>query len=415
MIRLNDNFQKLPESYLFSEVASRVRTYLESHPEKSVIRMDIGDVTMPLPSVSVAAMHRAVDDLADSETFRGYGPERGYLFLREAISENDYKSRGMDIDPDEIFVSDGAKSDLANLLDILGDDIRIAVADPGYPVYADAAVIGGYGGALCNGRWSGIEYLECDPSSGFKPKLPKSRPDVIYLCSPANPTGVALTREELARWVEYAIENNVLLIYDSAYESYVSGEDVARSIYEISDARKIAIEVRSFSKTAGFTGVRCGYTVVPMSLEGVSSCDGKETKVKLNKLWNRRQSTKFNGASYISQRAAEAIYTPDGAEEVKRNVDYYKSNARLIRESLKEAGFEVWGGVDSPYVWASREGNGDSWQLFSYLLEHCQISCTPGSGFGRAGEGFIRLTGFNSRDNTEEAMKRIKTLLHKIL
>lgn len=405
MIKINENFLKLPESYLFSEVASRISKFREKNPGADIIRMDIGDVTLPLPETVINAMHKAVDDLATTERFRGYGPEQGYLFLREAIAENDYRQRGLGITPDEIFVSDGAKSDLGNLGDILGDNIKVAVADPGYPVYADSTVLRGLGGELKSGRWSRIEYLECNAENGFKPSLPEECPDLIYLCSPANPTGVALTKDDLRKWVEYARANKILIVYDSAYESYVVHPFTARSIYEIDGADEIAIEVRSFSKTAGFTGVRCGYTVVPHRLKGTDGVSGKE--VELNKLWNRRQSTKFNGASYISQRAAESIYSSEGKEEIKRNVAYYLGNASVIRESLRRVGFETWGGEDSPYIWARKKGYDDSWQLFTELLERCHISCTPGSGFGSAGEGFIRLTGFNSLKNTREAMNRI--------
>lgn len=408
MIKVNDQFLKLPESYLFSEVARKIREYKEQNPEKEVIRMDIGDVTLPLPAATIEAMHKAVDDQGEGGDFHGYGPEQGYQFLRDAIAANDYAARGCGIQADEIFVSDGAKSDLGNLGDILSNDCRIAVADPGYPVYVDATVISGRGGELKNGRWTGIEYLKCDRSTDFKPQLPEHEADVIILCSPSNPTGTAMNREELRQWVDYANRHGALIIYDSAYESYISSPDIPRSIYEIEGAEKCAIEVRSFSKTAGFTGIRCGYTVVPKTLKGVTS-DGEE--VELRKLWNRRQTTKFNGAGYISQRGAEAVYSEEGKRQVRANVEYYMENARLIRKTLEEMGFKVWGGENSPYVWASFGEKADSWELFDRLLREAQISCTPGSGFGANGAGFIRLTGFNTHEKTREAMRRLRQCL----
>lgn len=398
-MRINDNFEKLPESYLFSEVARRLNEYKGSHPGVEIIRMDIGDVTRPIAECVREAMHRAVDEMGDKSTFRGYGPEQGYAFLREAIAKADYQERGIDISPDDIFISDGAKSDLGNLGDIYSSDSIVAVADPGYPVYLDTCVMSGRGGELKNGKWDKVVYLECRPENGFKPELPASRADVVILCSPANPTGAAFTREELKGWVEYAEREKALIIYDSAYEAFVRDSDVPRSIYEIPGAENVAIEVRSFSKTAGFTGLRCGYTVVPSTVKGFDS-DGR--CVSLRKLWNRRQSTKFNGASYIIQRGAESLYTPDGREAIKVSTDYYLRNARIIREKLRDAGFEVFGGENSPYVWAKFRGENDSWSLFSRLLDKCHISCTPGVGFGRCGEGYIRLTGFNSLENTEK-------------
>lgn len=408
MIKVNDQFLKLPESYLFSEVARKIREYKEQNPGKEVIRMDIGDVTLPLPEACIKAMRHAVDDEGAGGEFHGYGPEQGYPFLREAIAANDYAARGCRISADEIFVSDGAKSDLGNLGDILAGDICIAVADPGYPVYVDATVISGRGGCLKADHWDGIEYLKCDPYTDFKPQLPEHDADVIILCSPSNPTGVAMNRAELAAWVQYANSHNALIIYDSAYESYISSPDVPRSIYEIEGAEKCAIEIRSFSKTAGFTGIRCGYTVVPKALKGVTA-EGET--VELRKLWNRRQTTKFNGASYISQRGAEAVYSDEGRAQVRANVNYYMENARLIRRTLEEMGFSVWGGENSPYVWASFGDGADSWKLFEKLLKETQISCTPGSGFGSNGAGFIRLTGFNTHDKTAEAMKRLRECL----
>ena len=406
-MRINDNFEKLPESYLFSTVARKLREFKEANPGVDVIRMDIGDVTLPIPAASLKAMHEAVDHMASKQTFHGYGPEQGYDFLRNAVAENDYAARGINISADEIFISDGAKSDLGNLGDIYSEDSIVAVSDPGYPVYVDSNVIDGRGGELVNGRWSRFVYLVCNEENGFKPVPPAAHADVIFLCSPANPTGVAFTREELTAWVDYAIANKALIIYDSAYCAYVTSPDVPLSIYEIEGARKVAIEVRSFSKTAGFTGLRCGYTVVPTDLTGIDA-DGRE--VQLRKLWLRRQTTKFNGASYIIQRGAEALYSEEGKRQVRENVDYYLANAALIRKRMSEAGFTVFGGKDSPYIWVKSPGGEGSWDLFEKCLRDANISCTPGVGFGDAGEGYIRLTGFNTRENTEEAMRRILAL-----
>lgn len=406
-MKINDNFEKLPESYLFSEVARRLREYRSANPAANIIRMDIGDVTLPVPECVVMAMRSAVDEMGDASTFRGYGPEQGYSFLRDAIAEWDYKKRGIDIDADDIFISDGAKSDLGNLGDIYSEDSIVAVADPGYPVYVDATVMSGRGGELKDGRWSRIVYLECGIDNGFRPLPPETHADVVILCSPSNPTGACLTREDLRCWVDYALRNRTLIIYDSAYEAYVEDPDIPRSIYEIKDAKKVAIEVRSFSKTAGFTGLRSGYTVVPAELTG---CDGKGKEVSLKKLWNRRQTTKFNGVSYIVQRGAEALFTEEGQQAIRKNVEYYLNNARILRESMLEAGYEVTGGTNSPYVWIRKQGENDSWKLFDTLLYEANVSCTPGVGFGRNGSGYIRLTGFNSLENTIVAMGRVRKL-----
>lgn len=401
-MKINDNFEKLPESYLFSTVARKLREYREANPGVEIIRMDIGDVTLPIPEASVCAMHKAVDDMADGSTFHGYGPEQGYSFLRDAIVAGDYE--GLGIKPEEIFISDGAKSDLGNLGDIYSRDSIVAVADPGYPVYVDSNVIDGRGGKLVDGKWSNFVYLDCTVENGFKPVPPAKHADVIFLCSPANPTGVAFTREELKAWVDYARANKALIIYDSAYCAYVTEKDTARSIYEIEGAREVAIEVRSFSKTAGFTGLRCGYTVVPDSVAGY---DEAGNKVPLRKLWLRRQTTKFNGASYIIQRGAEALYTPEGREQVRKNVDYYLRNAGIIRDAMLRSGFTVFGGIDSPYVWVKSPKAEDSWQLFEQILSQAHISCTPGVGFGSLGQGWIRFTGFNTLEKTLEAMERL--------
>ncbi len=404
-MRINDNFEKLPESYLFSEVARRLNEYKAAHPEADVVRMDIGDVTLPIAGCVVSAMHRAVDDMADAATFHGYGPEQGYSFLRDAIAAADYQSRGIGIDADEIFISDGAKSDLGNLGDIYSSDSIVAVADPGYPVYVDSAVMSGRGGdRLPDGRWSRIVYLECNAENGFRPAVPDVHADIVILCSPSNPTGAVMTREDLREWVDYALREKSLIIFDSAYEAFVRNPSLPRSIYEIEGAEKVAIEIRSFSKTAGFTGLRCGYTVVPKALTGT---DASGREVSLRKLWNRRQCTKFNGAGYVVQRGAEALYSSEGRESVRNNIDYYLENAGIIRRSLSQAGYAVFGGEDSPYVWIKGKNGESSWQLFGDMLEKYHISCTPGVGFGVSGDGYIRLTGFNSRENTLKAMKRI--------
>lgn len=405
---INENFIKLPQSYLFSTVASKLREYRESHPEAELIRMDIGDVTLPIAKCVIEAMHKAVDDMAAVETFRGYGPEQGYLFLREAIAGGDYQERGIDISADDIFISDGAKSDLGNLGNIYSNKSVIGVADPGYPVYVDSSVMDGRGGELLpSGRWSRILYMECKPENGFKPTVPSQGVDVLFLCSPCNPTGTVFTRDELTEWVEYARRNKTLIIFDSAYESFVTDPDIPRSIYEIEGAKEVAIEVRSFSKTAGFTGLRCGYTVVPSELKGY---DREGNEYPLHRLWNRRQSTKFNGASYIIQRGAEALYTPEGREAVRKNINIYLSNARYIRKAMEEMGFEVFGGENSPYVWVRLPGEVDSWMLFDRILSEAEVSCTPGIGFGECGAGFIRLTGFNTPENTRKAMERISRM-----
>lgn len=402
-MKINDNFEKLPESYLFSTVGRKLREYKESHPDVDVIRMDIGDVTLPIPQSALSAMHRAVDDMADKSTFHGYGPEQGYAFLREAVAANDYQARGVNINADDIFISDGAKSDLGNLGDIYSRDCIVAVCDPGYPVYVDSNVLDGRGGELVNGRWSRFIYMDCNEANAFKPVPPAGHADVVFLCSPANPTGVAFTRDELRAWVDYALANRAVIIYDSAYCAYITSGDVPHSIYEIDGAEKCAIEVRSFSKTAGFTGLRCGYTVVPAQLMGH---DDKGREVQLRKLWLRRQTTKFNGASYIIQRGAEALYSEQGKEEVRRNVEYYLNNARTIRDAMRDAGLTTFGGDNSPYIWVKSPDGESSWDIFDRCLSEVHISCTPGVGFGENGEGYIRFTGFNTAEKTAEAMRR---------
>lgn len=405
MFKVNDNFTKLPSSYLFSEVARRVRAYSEAHPEADVIRMGIGDVTRPLCRAVTEALHKAVDDEACGETFHGYGPEQGYDFLISKIVEYDYRRRGIEVAEDEVFVSDGAKSDTGNIGDILSTANRIAVTDPVYPVYVDTNVMAGRAGEHgADGRWSNIEYLPCTAENGFVPSLPTCNPDVIYLCYPNNPTGTTLTRSELEKWVKYCREHGALLLFDAAYEAFIREDDVPHSIYEIEGAREVAIEFRSYSKTAGFTGIRLGYTVVPKELKGA---DARGNMVALNPLWRRRQTTKFNGASYLTQRGAEALYTGEGQRQLKETIDYYLENAKIMRKGLESAGYECVGGVNSPYVWIKAPEGMTSWEFFDYLLDRYHIVGTPGSGFGPSGEGYFRLTSFNTRENTEKAMARL--------
>ncbi|MCM1022100.1 MAG: LL-diaminopimelate aminotransferase [Muribaculum sp.] len=412
MILINQNFTKLPKTYLFTEVGRRVAAYRTAHPGAKVISLGIGDVTLPLSRMVTEAMKRAADDLAASETFHGYGPEQGYPFLREKIALFDYVKRGVELSADEIFVSDGAKSDTGNIVDLLDHQATIAVTDPVYPVYVDTNVIAGHAGTqLPDGRWSRIEYMPCTAENDFVPALPAKVPTAIYLCFPNNPTGTSLTRDQLSKWVDYARENSCLIMFDSAYEAYIQRPDVPHSIYEIEGAKEVAIEFRSFSKTAGFTGVRCGYTVVPKQLKGVAA-DG--TEVALRDLWLRRQCTKFNGASYVAQRAAEALYTPEGQKETEAQIGYYMQNARLILEGLSRLGLTCYGGIDSPYIWVKTPQGISSWEFFDMLLEKCQLVCTPGSGFGAAGEGYVRLTAFGSRENTIQALARMNDRLGRL-
>lgn len=403
MAKINDNFLKLPGSYLFSTIAKKVAEYTEANPDKEVIKMGIGDVTRPLVPAVIEAMHKATDEMGTSEGFRGYGPEQGYDFLRNAIVEHDYKARGIDIAPDEVFVSDGAKSDCGNIGDIFSKDNKVAVCDPVYPVYVDTNAMAGRAGEYIADHWDNLVYMPCLAENGFMPQIPDEKADMIYLCFPNNPTGVAATREQLKPWIEYAKKNNAVILYDSAYEAFISDPDVPHSIYEIEGAKEVAIEFRSFSKTAGFTGTRCAYTVVPHELK----LDGTE----LNGLWNRRQCTKFNGVPYVIQRAAEAVYTDEGHKEIRENIDYYLKNASIIREALTEAGLEVYGGVNAPYIWAKTPDGMKSWDFFDKLLKEAGVVTTPGAGFGPSGEGYIRLTAFNTLENTIKAMEKIKAIL----
>lgn len=406
MALINENFLKLPGSYLFSEIAKRVKNFQEEHPQAKLIRLGIGDVTRPLPQACIEAMHRAVDEMAKNETFHGYGPEQGYDFLIEAVLHNDFLAHGIKLSPSEIFINDGAKSDTGNIGDILRTDNIVGVTDPIYPVYIDSNVMGGRAGVLQdNGQWNNISYLPCTAENQFIPQVPDHKIDIIYLCSPNNPTGMALNRNELKKWVDYALKNDALILFDAAYEAFIQDADVPHSIYEIKGAKKCAIEFRSFSKTAGFTGVRCGYTVIPKELTA-STVQGK--KVALNPIWNRRQCTKFNGTSYITQRAAEAIYTNEGKKQVRENIEFYLENARIMREGLANAGLSVYGGINSPYIWLKTPEGMTSWGFFETLLAQTHIVSTPGAGFGPNGEGYLRLTAFGSRENCQEAMQRIK-------
>ncbi|MDD7349333.1 MAG: LL-diaminopimelate aminotransferase [Clostridiales bacterium] len=401
MYKINDNYLKLPGSYLFSTIAKKVNAYTEANPDKKVIRLGIGDVTLPLAPAVIDAMHKAVDEMAHAETFHGYAPDLGYEFLRSAIVENDYKARGVDIAIDEIFVSDGAKSDSGNIGDIFAQNNRIAVCDPVYPVYVDTNAMAGRTGDYVKEKeaWSNVIYMPCTAENNFVPELPKETPDIIYICCPNNPTGTTLNKDQLQKWVDFALTKGAVIIYDAAYEAYISEDDVPHSIYECDGAKKCAIEMRSFSKNAGFTGTRLGFTVIPKEL----TCDG----VSLNSLWARRHGTKFNGAPYIIQRAGEAVYSPEGKKQTKEQIAYYMNNAKIIREGLTNAGYTVFGGVNAPYIWLKTPDNMTSWEFFDYLLENMNIVGTPGSGFGPSGEGYFRLTAFGSLENTKEAMERI--------
>jgi LL-diaminopimelate aminotransferase len=408
MALVNENFLKLPGNYLFSDIAKKVNAFKVTHPKDKIISLGIGDVTRPLPQAVCDAMHRAVDEMSKAETFRGYGPEQGYSFLTDAIIKYDYASRGISLEPNEVFINDGAKSDTGNIGDILRHDNSVGVTDPIYPVYIDANVMAGRAGVLESGRWSNIVYIPCTAENSFIPELPSRRMDILYLCFPNNPTGTTLTKEALKMWVNYALTNDVLILYDAAYERYIRDPDIPHSIYEIRGARKVAIEFRSFSKTAGFTGVRCGYTVVPKELNAFTLTG---VKVPLNRLWNRRQCTKFNGTSYITQRGAEAIYTPEGATQVQETIDYYMTNAQILKNGLRSCGLNVFGGDNAPYIWIQTPNRTKSWKFFDQLLYEAAIIGTPGVGFGPSGEGYFRFTAFGNRENTEEALFRLKKWL----
>jgi LL-diaminopimelate aminotransferase len=408
MALVNENFLKLQANYLFADIAKKVNSFKVTHPKDKIIRLGIGDVTQPIPQAVRSAMHKAVDELGSTDTFRGYAPDQGYPFLLEAIAKNDFQARGINIDPSEIFVSDGAKCDTGNIGDILRKDNIIGVTDPVYPVYIDSNVMAGRAGNFIDGRWSDIVYIPCTAENNFIPELPDRRVDVLYLCYPNNPTGTTLDREQLRQWVNYAQENNVLIMYDAAYEAYIQDPDVPHSIYEIKGAKKVAIEFRSFSKTAGFTGVRCAYTVVPKELNGLSA-DG--STISLHSLWSRRTATKFNGTSYITQRGAEAVYSPEGKAQVREIIDYYMTNARIMSDSLRNCGLQVYGGENAPYIWLKTPHGLSSWKFFDKLLYELKIVGTPGVGFGPSGEGYLRLTAFGNREDTIEATDRLKSWL----
>lgn len=405
MFQVNENYLKLPGSYLFSTIGKKVSAYAAAHPEETVIRLGIGDVTQPLPPVVIEALHKAVDEMGNASTFHGYAPDLGYEFLRKVIAEKDFQARGCQITPDEIFVSDGAKSDSANIQEIFAADSRIAVCDPVYPVYVDSNVMAGRTGTYdaAAETWSDVIYMPCTAENGFVPELPKERPDLIYLCFPNNPTGETLTKAQLQEWVDYANREGCVIIFDAAYEAYISQEDIPHSIYECEGAQTCAIELRSFSKNAGFTGLRLAYTVVPKALKD-------QNGTSLNALWARRHGTKYNGAPYIVQRAGEAVYTPEGQAQVREMVGKYMKNASYILNGLKEAGYEVYGGVNSPYVWLRTPDQMTSWEFFDYLLENAHVVGTPGSGFGPSGEHYFRLTAFGTWENTVKAVDRIKAL-----
>jgi LL-diaminopimelate aminotransferase len=405
MTTINDNYLKLKAGYLFPEIGRRVKAYTDANPSAPVIKLGIGDVTEPLPAACRSAMIAAVEEMGDRATFKGYGPEQGYLWLREKIAQHDFRSRGCDIDAGEIFISDGSKCDCGNILDIFGSDNSIAVTDPVYPVYVDTNVMAGHtGDADESGKYGGIVYLPISADNGFAAEIPTQKVDLIYLCSPNNPTGATMSKAQLTAWVNYARTHGSIILFDAAYESFITDASIPHSIYEIEGARDCAIEFRSFSKNAGFTGTRCALTVVPKSLKG-KAADGSD--VEIWSLWNRRQSTKFNGVSYVVQRAAEAVYSPDGQQQTQDLVRFYMENARIVREQLTAAGIGVYGGENAPYVWVKTPDGLTSWDFFDKLLTVCNIVGTPGSGFGAAGEGYFRISAFNSRENVEEAMKRI--------
>ncbi len=404
MFKINENYLKLPGSYLFSDIGKKVKAFSEANPDKKIIRLGIGDVTLPLAPAVIHALHKATDEMGIKETFKGYAPDLGYEFLRTAIAENDYKSRGVDIAIDEIFISDGAKSDSANIQEIFDLDSKIAVCDPVYPVYVDSNAMAGRTGDYLPelGKWSNVIYMPCTKESGFAPELPKEEPDIIYLCFPNNPTGSTVNKAELQKWVDYANKTGAVIIYDAAYEAYISEADVPHSIYECDGARTCAIELRSFSKNAGFTGTRLAFTVIPKEL--------KCGDVSLNSLWARRHGTKFNGTPYIIQAAGLAVYSEEGKLQTKEQIAYYMNNARVIREGLSSAGYEVSGGVNAPYIWLKTPGSMTSWEFFDYLLKEANVVGTPGSGFGPNGEGYFRLTAFGTYENTLEAIERIQKL-----
>lgn len=413
MPQINDSYLKLKAGYLFPEIGRRVAAFCSENPAAKVIRLGIGDVTEPLPPAIIEAMHKAVDEMASRETFRGYGPEQGYDFLRNAIAQNDYQARGCEIAADEIFISDGSKCDTGNILDIFGLKNRVAMQDPVYPVYVDTNVMAGRTGAADDqGRYEGLTYLPCTAENDFIPELPSQPVDIVYLCYPNNPTGAVASRETLTKWVDYAKRTGALILFDAAYEAYITDDSIPHSIYEIPGARDVAIEFRSFSKNAGFTGTRCAFTVVPKSVTGTTA-DGKQQAI--HPLWNRRHTTKFNGVSYIVQRGAEAVYSSAGKQQIAELIRFYLENAQLLRDGLESVGFQVYGGVNAPYIWLKTPNGQGSWDFFDRLLKQAHLVGTPGSGFGASGEGYFRLSAFNSRANVEEAVIRIRNLFGRLM
>lgn len=407
MALMNENYLKLQGSYLFSEIARRVNQFKRENPDADIIRLGIGDVTRPLAPVVIQAMQKAVEEMRRPETFRGYGPEQGYEFLIQKIIDNDFKSRGINLEVDEVFISDGAKTDTANFQELFGVENVVAVTDPVYPVYVDSNVMAGRTGPINeNGQFTKIVYLPCTAENGMKPELPKSKVDMIYLCFPNNPTGMTLSKAELKEWVDYARENQAIILFDAAYEAFIQEADVPHSIFEVEGAREVAVEFRSFSKTAGFTGTRCAYTVVPKE---VMIYDTSGKPYSLNSLWLRRQTTKFNGVSYPVQAAAAAVYTEEGKRQIKESIDYYMGNAKIIREGLIKAGYQVFGGINAPYIWLKTPDNISSWEFFDKLMRQAYVIGTPGAGFGASGEGYFRLTAFGTREATEKALERIRT------
>ena len=406
MIKINDNYKKLQASYLFSDIARKVAEFQKNNPDKDVIKMGIGDVTRPLPSVCIEAMHSGINDLSDMKTFHGYGPEQGYEFLREPIAEHDFRSRGAEISADEIFISDGAKCDTGNFQELFSADTVVALPDPVYPVYSDTNVMAGRSGSFSNGRYENFIYLDSTESNNFIPELPSKRPDLIYLCFPNNPTGATATREQLEKWVDYARENKALILFDAAYETFIRDDSLPKTIFEIEGAKEDAVEFRSFSKTAGFTGVRCAYIAIPKECR---AWDREGNSHSVHSLWNRRHNTKFNGASYPVQKAAAAVFTPEGQKEIREITDYYLGNAKIIRQSMIENSYKCTGGDNSPYIWVKTGTS--SWEFFDMLLSKAGVVCTPGSGFGSCGEGYVRFSAFNSRENTEKGMERIRKVL----
>lgn len=405
MAEINENFLELQDSYLFVTIAKKSKEYQEKNPDKEIIKLGIGDITRPIPKAIAESMKKAVDEMLDSKTFRGYGPEVGYDFLKEKIIENDYKKKGINFENYEVFISDGIGTDIGNIVDIFDKENTVAITDPVYPAYLDTNVMSGRSGKFTDGKYSKIKYLIVNAENNFIPELPKEKVDMIYFCFPNNPTGTVISKAELTKWVEYAKKNQSIILYDAAYESYIQDKDVPHSIYEIEGAKEVAIEFKSYSKSAGFTGIRCGYTVVPKELMGYTK---KGEKVSINKLWDRRQSTKSNGVSYITQRGAEAVYTEEAQKEIAENIKYYMNNVKTIKEGLDEIGFKTYGGENAPYVWLKTPKGVTSWEFFDELLEKVGVVGTPGVGFGPSGEGYFRLTGFGTKENTEKAINRIK-------